>query len=52
MHDDKGAIAALSFATDERRTCFQRSISEHAQRLRLMATFFHAHAKRLGQPSA
>ncbi|MET4391539.1 LuxR family transcriptional activator of conjugal transfer of Ti plasmids [Bradyrhizobium sp. F1.4.3] len=46
IHDDKGAIAALSFASDDRRTGFERSLIEHAQSLRLIATFFHAHAKR------
>ncbi|MET4483598.1 LuxR family transcriptional regulator [Bradyrhizobium sp. F1.13.3] len=46
IHDDKGAIAALSFATDERRTSFERSLVEHAQSLRLIAAFFHARAKR------
>ncbi|MCP3380280.1 LuxR family transcriptional regulator [Bradyrhizobium sp. CCGUVB4N] len=47
IHDSKGAIAAVSFATDERRTKFERSINEHAQALRLMAMFFHAHAGRM-----
>lgn len=46
VHDDKGAIAALSFASDERRTGFERALVEHAQSLRLIATFFHEHAKR------
>lgn len=46
VHDDEGAIAALSFASDERRTDYERSIVEHAQSLRLIASFFHAHAKR------
>ncbi|MDE5446087.1 LuxR family transcriptional regulator [Bradyrhizobium sp. CSA207] len=46
IHDDHGAIAALSFATDEHRTSFERSLFEHAQSLRLIASFFHAHAKR------
>ncbi|MCK1440505.1 LuxR family transcriptional regulator [Bradyrhizobium sp. 15] len=46
IHDDRGAIAALSFATDERRPRFERALVEHAQSLRLVATFFHEHAKR------
>ncbi|WP_247354777.1 LuxR C-terminal-related transcriptional regulator [Bradyrhizobium sp. 160] len=46
IHDDKGAIAALSFASDERRTGFERALVEHAQSLRLIATFLHEHAKR------
>nr|WP_245313807.1 LuxR family transcriptional regulator [Bradyrhizobium elkanii] len=47
IHDHGGAIAALSFATDDRRTKFERSIIEQAQNLRLLAMFFHAQAKRL-----
>ncbi|MCK1742065.1 LuxR family transcriptional regulator [Bradyrhizobium sp. 139] len=46
IHNDKGAIAALSFATDERRTDFERSLVEYAQSLQLIARFFHAHARR------
>ncbi|WP_368508691.1 LuxR family transcriptional regulator [Bradyrhizobium lupini] len=46
IHDDQGAIAALSFAADEHQTGFERSLLEHAQTLRLIASFFHAHAKR------
>ncbi|WP_354098359.1 autoinducer binding domain-containing protein [Bradyrhizobium sp. S3.2.12] len=46
IHDGQGAIAALSFATDEHRTAFDRSLIEHTQTLRLIAWFFHAHAKR------
>ncbi|MGY0576173.1 LuxR family transcriptional regulator [Bradyrhizobium sp. RDM12] len=46
IHDDQGVIAALSFATDEHRVGFDRSLVKHAQNLRLIATFFHAHAKR------
>ncbi|MGY4183129.1 LuxR family transcriptional activator of conjugal transfer of Ti plasmids [Bradyrhizobium sp. USDA 4518] len=47
IHDNEGALAALSFAADERRTNFERSIIEHGQNLRLIAMFFHAHARRL-----
>nr|WP_283808310.1 LuxR family transcriptional regulator [Bradyrhizobium ottawaense] len=46
IHDGKGAIAALSFATDERRTSFERALVERANSLRLIAGFFHAHAQR------
>ncbi|WP_204514074.1 LuxR family transcriptional regulator [Bradyrhizobium canariense] len=46
IHDDRGAIAALSFATDEHRTVFDRSLLEHAHSLRLIEWFFHSHAKR------
>lgn len=44
--DDRCVIAALSFATDERRAGFARALLEHAQSLRLVATVFHEHAKR------
>ncbi len=47
IHDHRGEIAALSFATDERRPNFVRSIIEQAENLRLVAMFFHAHARRL-----
>ncbi|WP_275174800.1 autoinducer binding domain-containing protein [Bradyrhizobium sp. CSS354] len=46
IHDDRGAIAALSLASDDCPTGFERPLIEHAQSLRLIATFFHAHAKR------
>ncbi|MCK1712648.1 LuxR family transcriptional regulator [Bradyrhizobium sp. 143] len=46
IHDQSGAVAALSFATDERRTAFERLLVEHATSLRLVAAFFHAHARR------
>ncbi|MFB6421501.1 autoinducer binding domain-containing protein [Bradyrhizobium tunisiense] len=46
IHDEKCTVAALSFATDERRPDFERSLVQHAQSLRLIARFFHAHAKR------
>jgi LuxR family transcriptional activator of conjugal transfer of Ti plasmids len=46
VHDSKGAVAAVTFATDERRARFKRSIDEHSRVLRLMAMYFHAHARR------
>lgn len=46
IHDANGPIAAVTFATDERRPQFERTISEHARVLQLMAMYFHAHAKR------
>ncbi|MDF0498662.1 autoinducer binding domain-containing protein [Bradyrhizobium yuanmingense] len=46
IHDDNGAIAALSFASDEHRFGFERLLIDHGQSLRLVARFFHAHAKR------
>jgi DNA-binding CsgD family transcriptional regulator len=46
IHDNRGAVAAVTFAVDERRTQFERSIKEHARVLQLMAMYFHAHARR------
>jgi LuxR family transcriptional activator of conjugal transfer of Ti plasmids len=46
IHNDRGPIAAVTFAADERRPQFERTISEHARVLQLMAMCFHAHAKR------
>lgn len=46
IHDSNGVVAAVTFATDERRPHFERSIREHAEVLQLMAMYFHAHARR------
>ncbi|MET4236057.1 LuxR family transcriptional activator of conjugal transfer of Ti plasmids [Bradyrhizobium sp. LA6.10] len=46
IHDNKGEIAAVTFATDERRIDFERSIRKHAKVLQVMAMYFHAHARR------
>jgi len=46
IHDGSGPIAAVTFATDERRPQFEHTISEHARVLQLMAMYFHAHARR------
>lgn len=46
IHGNNGAIAAVTFATDERRAHFERSINEHAEVLQLMAIYFHAHVRR------
>lgn len=46
VHDSKGAVAALTFAADEQRARFKRTIDEHASVLQLMAMYFHAHARR------
>ncbi|XSC47571.1 helix-turn-helix transcriptional regulator [Bradyrhizobium sp. RDT10] len=45
IHDGRGPIAAITFAADERRPRFERTISEHARVLQLMAIYFHAHAR-------
>ncbi|MET4222269.1 LuxR family transcriptional activator of conjugal transfer of Ti plasmids [Bradyrhizobium sp. LB14.3] len=47
---DNSAVAALTFAADARRTDFERSSIKHAQNLRLIAMFFHAHARRFWSP--
>jgi LuxR family transcriptional regulator, activator of conjugal transfer of Ti plasmids len=46
IHDNQGLTAAVTFAADERRAPFERSINEHARVLQLMAMYFHAHARR------
>ena len=46
IHDPRGPIAAVTFATDERRPQFQRCIERHRAVLQLMAMYFHAHARR------
>jgi hypothetical protein len=42
IHNDGGAVAVATFAADERRPQFKRTISEHARVLQLMAMYFHA----------
>ncbi|MES5489018.1 LuxR family transcriptional regulator [Bradyrhizobium sp. INPA03-11B] len=46
VHDRHGAIAAVTFAADERRSSFERSIETHTHVLQLIAMYFHAHARR------
>lgn len=46
IHNDRGPVAAVTFAADERRPQFERTINEHARVLQLMAMYFHAHAQR------
>jgi LuxR family transcriptional activator of conjugal transfer of Ti plasmids len=46
IHNDSGPVAAVTFAADERRPQFERTIREHARALQLMAMYFHAHAQR------
>lgn len=46
IHDNRGSIAAVTFAADEPRPRFERSIAEHARVLQLIAMYFHAHARR------
>jgi len=46
IHDGRGQIAAVTFATDGRHPAFRRSIEKHAPVLQLMAMYFHAQARR------
>lgn len=46
VHDTTGAIAAITFAADARRSSFERVVERHAGVLQLMAMYFHAHASR------
>jgi LuxR family transcriptional regulator, activator of conjugal transfer of Ti plasmids len=46
IHDGRGAIAAVTFAADERNPAFQRRVQQQARVLQLMAMYFHAHARR------
>ncbi|WP_128943824.1 helix-turn-helix transcriptional regulator [Bradyrhizobium zhanjiangense] len=46
---DKGAIAAVTFATDRSGAQFERSVTERADVLQLIARYFHAHAKVRGR---
>lgn len=45
IHDPRGPVAAITFATDERRTKFQHCIEQHRHVLQLMAMYFHARAR-------
>ncbi|WP_426443165.1 LuxR family transcriptional regulator [Bradyrhizobium genosp. P] len=46
IHDSGRAIAAVTFAANERGQSFGRSVRRHARMLPFMATLFHAHAQR------
>ena len=46
VHDSRGPVAAVTLTTDERRPAFQRCIEQNRSVLQLMATYFHAHARR------
>ncbi|WP_245288250.1 autoinducer binding domain-containing protein [Bradyrhizobium sp. Ec3.3] len=45
IHDKTGPIAAVSFATDGRRNDLERSTRRYATVLRVIAMYFHAHAR-------
>jgi LuxR family transcriptional activator of conjugal transfer of Ti plasmids len=46
IHDGRGSIAAVTFATDQRWAHFQRKCEENARVLQLMAMYFHAQVRR------
>ncbi|QOZ73716.1 LuxR family transcriptional regulator [Bradyrhizobium arachidis] len=46
VHDSEGAFAAVTFATDECRASFERTIDNQMWALQLMAMSFHAHVRR------
>lgn len=46
IHDGHGPIAAVTFATDEKRPQFECCINTHARVLQLMAMYFHSHVRR------
>ena len=46
IHNSRGPVAAVTFATDERRPAFQLCIEHNRRVLQLMAMYFHAHAQR------
>lgn len=50
IHDRRGSVAALTFATDEHCPPFLRAAERHERVLQLIAVCFHIHARRkLGQ---
>src|SRR5216683_7785235 len=46
IHDDRGPIAALTYASQEKAPAFQHCIESNGRVLQLMALYFHAHARR------
>jgi LuxR family transcriptional activator of conjugal transfer of Ti plasmids len=51
IHNDRGPIAAVTFAADQRSPQFERTITEHARVLQLLTMYFHAHVRRNLFPS-
>ena len=51
IHDSRGLIAAVTFASDRRHPTFQRCIANNKRVLQLMAMYFHAHAHRKLAPA-
>jgi DNA-binding CsgD family transcriptional regulator len=46
IHDVRGPVAAVTFASDERSQLFRRSVEGHRHVLQLMALYFHANVRR------
>jgi DNA-binding CsgD family transcriptional regulator len=46
IHDGRGPTAAVTYASQERSSSFQRCIEHNGRVLQLMALYFHAHARR------
>jgi DNA-binding CsgD family transcriptional regulator len=50
IHDGRGPVAAVTFASDEQSATFKRRVETHRRVLQLMALYFHASASRKLQP--
>ena len=50
IHDDRARIAAITFATDQRRAAFERCIEMNRTVLQLIAIFFHSCARQVLAP--
>ncbi|MPZ31475.1 MAG: LuxR family transcriptional regulator [Rhodospirillales bacterium] len=46
IHDGRGPVAAVTFASDEQGPTFRRCVEAHRHVLQLMALYFHASARR------
>lgn len=46
IHDGRGPVAAVTFASDEQSPTFRRCVETHRRVLQLMALYFHASARR------
>ena len=45
IHDDMGRMSAVTFASSEKPTVFQKDLRHHEDLLHLMAIHFHVHAR-------
>ncbi len=50
IHDPRGPIAAVTFASDARHAAFSHAIEKQSRILQLMAMYFHAHTRRTLAP--